>query len=254
MAEVGDLDALVRRVDEDRWLASRFAPRAMRTRLIALYALNYEIARTAETVTQAGIGDIRLAWWREAIAEIRAGQAPRAHPVVQAAAALVHAQALPTGPLEALIEARAKDLDVAPFATWEELELYVDATAGGLLRLASAACGEQAPASLVAAAGRAWGLLGIVRSAPVWKARGRELTPLGASISELLERAREATRVLHGLTVSAVLFPAFGYLALAPRYLSVLSPPGHDLEHKLVASSLVGRQLALIRASATGRL
>ena len=64
------LDDLVRRVDEDRWLASRFAPADVRARLIALYAVNYEIARTAEVVREPGVGDIRLAWWRDALAEI----------------------------------------------------------------------------------------------------------------------------------------------------------------------------------------
>ena len=66
-----DLDSqLVRRTDEDRWLASRFAPADVRADLIALYALNYEVARTVEVVSQPTLGDIRLAWWREAIAEI----------------------------------------------------------------------------------------------------------------------------------------------------------------------------------------
>ena len=40
-------------------LASRFAPPEARRQLIALYALNYEIAHTAETVTQATLGDMR---------------------------------------------------------------------------------------------------------------------------------------------------------------------------------------------------
>ena len=85
MAE--SLDTLVRRVDEDRWLASRFAPAGVRSRLTALYALNYEISRTAETVTQPALGDIRLAWWREAVEEIYAGRAVRAHPALSAFAA-----------------------------------------------------------------------------------------------------------------------------------------------------------------------
>ncbi|MBC8107455.1 MAG: squalene/phytoene synthase family protein, partial [Anaerolineae bacterium] len=68
-AHSNDLGTLVRRVDEDRWLASRFAPAPVRERLIALYAVNYEIARLSETVREAPLGDIRLEWWRSALSE-----------------------------------------------------------------------------------------------------------------------------------------------------------------------------------------
>src|SRR5262249_35669215 len=78
------LAAGVRHADEDRGWASRFAPEDARKRLVALYALNHEIARTAETVRQAAIGDIRLQWWRDAAAEVFAGKIVRQHPVVQA--------------------------------------------------------------------------------------------------------------------------------------------------------------------------
>ncbi len=108
------LDALIRRTDEDRWLASRFAATDVRARLIAIYALNYEIARTAEVVKEPAIGEIRLAWWREAIAEIHIGKPPRAHPVLQAYAPL--AAGLPVACWEALTIARAKDFEAAPFA------------------------------------------------------------------------------------------------------------------------------------------
>ena len=57
---MADLDADVRRHDEDRWLASRFAPADVRARLIAIYALNYEIARTAEVVSTPALVEIRL--------------------------------------------------------------------------------------------------------------------------------------------------------------------------------------------------
>ena len=36
-----EIDKRVRRVDEDRWISSRFAPAGQRRALTALYALNY---------------------------------------------------------------------------------------------------------------------------------------------------------------------------------------------------------------------
>jgi len=42
-----DLDALIRRVDPDRWLSSRFVgDPAARADLVALYALDHELARS----------------------------------------------------------------------------------------------------------------------------------------------------------------------------------------------------------------
>ena len=71
MADTETLDDLVRRVDPDRWLATRFiADPAVRADVIALYGLNYELARVAGGVSNALMGEIRLTWWREAMEEI----------------------------------------------------------------------------------------------------------------------------------------------------------------------------------------
>ncbi len=247
-----DLDALVRRVDEDRWLASRFAPKRVREGLVALYALNYEIARTAESVSEPGIGAIRLAWWREAIDEIYAGKTPRAHPAVQAFAALVRARPLDRTLLDALIDARENDIDPAPFASWAELEGYVEATAGGLMRLALDLCDSgAAPEALDALArhgGRAWGYAGLKRAAPHWAARGRSFAPRGvapeATLEGLVQRSRDAHAQARALALKlpSVLFPAYGYLAFVPRYLRRDGAP------------LLSRQLKLVATSATGRI
>lgn len=80
------LDARIRREDEDRWLSSRYASKDERRRLIALYALNLELAKVRTIVSEPGIGAIRFQWWRDAAAEIRAGKLPRKHDVVEAVA------------------------------------------------------------------------------------------------------------------------------------------------------------------------
>ena len=47
-----DLDALIRRVDPDRWLASRYVADAeARADLLALYAFNYELSRASASAT-----------------------------------------------------------------------------------------------------------------------------------------------------------------------------------------------------------
>jgi len=248
MAPDAGLDAEVRRVDEDRWLASRFAPADVRERLVAVYALNHEIARTADVVTQAAIGDIRLQWWRDALAEVFEGRRVRAHPVL-AAVAQAHREApLPLDALEALIDARGRDLDGAPFATFAEIDAYVDGTAGNLLRTALAACGADSDAPIVNAGARAWGYAGLLRAASHWRARGRSVLPQeNADPHAMVERARAAFAAARAEVISAEAFPAIGYVALTPLYLRVIEGGRTDL-------NLFTRQLKLVAASATGRL
>src|SRR5215510_9905005 len=103
-------DELVRRVDPDRYLASLFAPHALRTELNVLYAFNYEVAKTAETVSQPIAGQIRLQWWRDRIAELYRGVAVE-HPVVQALSGVIASRSLPRDLFDELIDAREHDLD-----------------------------------------------------------------------------------------------------------------------------------------------
>ena len=73
-----DLDALVARVDPDRWLSSRFISDAKkRADVVALYAFDYELARAPRVASNPMIGEIRLTWWREVLDEVFA-QGPAA--------------------------------------------------------------------------------------------------------------------------------------------------------------------------------
>ena len=94
------IDARIKRVDEDRWLSSRYAPEIERRKLIALYAFVYELARVRNVVTEPGLGAIRFQWWRDALDEIAKGHALRQHDVVRAVAQVM----LPIGRLGLLID------------------------------------------------------------------------------------------------------------------------------------------------------
>jgi phytoene synthase len=234
---VDDLDTLVRRVDEDRWLASRFAPAEVRADLIALYALNYEVARTVEIVTQPTLGDIRLAWWREAIAEIYESRTVRAHPVVDAMAC--SRKLWPREMLEVLIDARARDFETAPLESEAAFTAYLAATAGQVMRLALIACGAETADAFITLAARAWGGLGFVRS-------GRAAVAGVLKDAQIAQATSAYTQARAG-AFPAHAFPALGYLALAPGYASALKTGS-------AARPLLLRQLKLIAASATGRL
>lgn len=64
------LDQQLRRVDEDRWLSSRYAPRDKRRALVCLYLLNYELARIRVAVKEIGLRPIRFQWWRDNLSEL----------------------------------------------------------------------------------------------------------------------------------------------------------------------------------------
>jgi phytoene synthase len=101
-----DLDAVVRRVDPDRWLASRFITDARaRADVVAIYAFEHELARALAVTREPLMAEIRLTWWADAVAEIFEGRPVRRHPVTLALAEVVKRHGLPRGPFDALVEA-----------------------------------------------------------------------------------------------------------------------------------------------------
>ncbi len=84
--------AQVRERDRDRYLSVLYAPAAARPGLLALHGLDLEFAAIVAGSSDAMIGEIRLAWWREALAGLDAGRIP-AQPLL----AVLAAQVLPAG-------------------------------------------------------------------------------------------------------------------------------------------------------------
>jgi phytoene/squalene synthetase len=169
------LGALVRAADPDRYFAALFAPSPARPYLFALYAFNHEVARVAETAREPMMGAIRLEWWRETVEGAHQG-APRNHDVARGLAALFQSFALPRTDFEAIIAARAFDGSAECFADLAALETYVDATGGGVMRLAARILGGDV--SLAREAALAYGLAGLLRSLAFHNARHKLYMPL----------------------------------------------------------------------------
>ena len=170
------LGAQVRAADPDRYFSSLFASPAARPCLFALYAFNHEVARVAETVREPMLGAIKLEWWRETVEGAFSGQ-PRNHDVAKGLAALFRAVSLPLAGFEAIIAARAFDSNAEHFADLAALENYLDATGGGLMRLAISVLGGDT--ALARPAALAYGLAGLLRSLPFHNARHKLYMPLG---------------------------------------------------------------------------
>jgi len=159
--------------DPDRFWCLVPAGQDQRPAAAALLALNQELGRIPRQVTQPMAGFIRLEWWREAIAEARAGR-PRRHPVA-GALPLIQAAGLDDAALVAMVDARERELDERPIADLGELLAHVRATAGLLQEsLAAVAGGDPVRARRI---GTAYGLMGILRATGHLARHGQILLP-----------------------------------------------------------------------------
>ena len=169
----------MRRHDHDRFQTVLFAPAARREALFALYAFNYEIARVRETVTQPILGQMRLQWWREAIAAAFEGGPVRHHPVLEALTAAIRDLAPTQGHFEHMIDARESDLEAEPLPTLSALEDYAEATSARIVYVALEFLGARKPSAYQAAhhVGIAYALAGIMRALPFYARAGRQVIP-----------------------------------------------------------------------------
>lgn len=171
---------LLREGDRDRYLATLLAPRERQGALFALYAFNLEIARVRDVVSDPLPGEVRLQWWREAIAGEGRGDVA-AHPVAAALLAAIMRYRLPRQAFADLIEARIFDLYDDPMPSLADLEGYCGATSSVLMRLASlilADGNDPGGADAPGHAGLAYAITGLLRAFPWNAARGQLFIPL----------------------------------------------------------------------------
>jgi phytoene synthase len=144
-------ETLVRAADRDRYLAGLFAPPAERRHLYALHAFANEIARVREAAREPLPGEIRLQWWRDALAGDARGEVS-ANPIAAALIDTVTQCALPHEPLLALIDARGFDLYDDAMPSLADLDAYAERTAGTLCGLGAQILGSPDGADAIAAA------------------------------------------------------------------------------------------------------
>jgi NADH dehydrogenase [ubiquinone] 1 alpha subcomplex assembly factor 6 len=278
LAAADALAASLRRQDYERYVTAAFAAPGDRWRLFALYGLNLELARIRETVSEPLIGEMRLQFWRDAVAELFEGRARR-HDVLDALEGVVAEGRLDRARLEGLIEARAQDLADAPPATLAELEAYAEGTSATLMRLALDCLGvANAPAHQAAeAAGTAYALAGLLRALPHHARAGRLTLPddlmrresisardlaagrpspgLARAVGEIAQAARghlEAAR-RHRASVPKSALPVLLPLVLADAHLTALERAGHDPFALAPLPNRLAQQVRLAWAASRGR-
>jgi len=201
---------LVKKYDEDRWLAAGYAGGEGRRKLIALYAFRAELKRIPSVVSEPSLGEIRLQWQREAFAALRAGKAPRAHPVMEEIAAAGLAGDAFAARIDAAIDAHARLLYGEGFAGVDVLSRWLEQSEGAFDALAVRLLGgDEAAAAMALSAGVTFAL-----------ARdGAGLAPhlkqdIASHIREILAHMPGSLKVIPARTAPATL-----HLALTEVYL-----------------------------------
>lgn len=271
--------ALVREGDRDRYLAALFAPEAKRPALLALAAFNIELSRIAELVSEPMLGEIRLQWWRDALAgqseETRTG-----NPVAEAMGEAMRAHDLPMAALVGLIDARTFDVSGETMPDLPALKAYLNKTAGALFALWAQVLegAPLRPEETAREAGLAYGLTGLMRALPVHRARAQLFLPATAfadqqmqagevlagvadarlerALAALREEARGSlARARGGIAdLPKAARPAFLLLALVEPYLAALARPDHDPLRQVADIGPLRRLWYLTRAAAMGKV
>ncbi|HSR80907.1 MAG TPA: squalene/phytoene synthase family protein [Hyphomicrobiaceae bacterium] len=240
--------ASARTGEPDRYLAALLAPPSARPHLLALAAFLSELGCLPARVTrEPAMGQIRLQWWREAIAAaegVRTG-----NPVADALRTAIRACHWPTAVLVEAIDAHELDLARHGLADDGALAAYLWRSEGAPFALAAGILsgGTQSdPQPAAAASAQAYGLARLLMGLPNALAHGRvplpqsRLAALHVSSAELLSGAdgAEVATLLGNLCEEAsealarsrtevanlprAMWPAFLPLALVGTYLRAL--------------------------------
>lgn len=200
----------------DRYLSALLAPKGPRADLIALAAFAGEIARIPVMVSEPMMGEIRLQWWRDALAAGRAG-VRSGNPLADRFAEAIRRHDLPAALIERVIDAQSEVLSAnAPFADEPALRAHLQAFDGGLFQLAARIIALRAPApgepELIDRAATAYGLARTALEFGPVLMQGRTLVPqtvmtsAGASLEALLggdqDAAATVARELCGMAQS----------------------------------------------------
>ncbi|MEL7463814.1 MAG: squalene/phytoene synthase family protein [Pseudomonadota bacterium] len=185
--EAEHLAALAEEGDGERSYMTRLLLPEFRYRVHALIAFDAELAKVPLTVSEPMLGEIRLAWWREALEDLFERDVARGHEVLQALAATREEAGWRRELLDAMIDARALSLGGVPMNE-EACADFVENTGGAFHRLGVAALGDRSDR-----AGEVAGLVGWAEGAARLADALRAEAAERKDADELLEIAERLT-------------------------------------------------------------
>ncbi|KAI0816492.1 Squalene/phytoene synthase [Xylaria sp. FL0064] len=186
--------AQLRQSDNDAFLIRNFIPQSRRDAYDAFRALNLELVRLPELVSNSTIGQLRMQFWRDAVRNTFAGRPPK-EPIM----ILLHrvlSRLAETDPesnpssikfwLLRIINTREKHMDNRPFPTLSALEEYAENTYSTLMYSTLAALSVQSMHTdhLASHIGKACGIAAMCRGIPVLAAPTPSVkSPSGANVA-----------------------------------------------------------------------
>jgi len=171
-----------------------FLPPERRRAITALYAYCREVDDVVDECTDPGVARTKLAWWREELSRLYAGN-PQ-HPVTRALADAVGAHGITEDQLATVIDGMAMDLEYNRYPDFETLKLYCHRVAGIVGLMSARIFGFSDPRTLDYAGelGLAFQLTNIIRDVGEDARRNRVYLPL----DELAAAGLEASQIVHG--------------------------------------------------------
>jgi 15-cis-phytoene synthase len=254
----------------DRFYAALFAPAEARADLISLAAFTGEIERISRQVHEAALGEIRVAWWRDAF--LSRGESGRSgNPILDAFAGVIRRRGLSLGRIEDYLAAHADALFADPPANDDDFFSRMRVVAGTPFIFAAAILGSSLDEATADAAARAWGMSQIGLNLPYAVAHGRALLPLSRSPNPYEEGstadwrpqigwlAAEGRRSIedvrrHLTGKSREFVTALLPLALVEPYFRALQDPRHEPARDIVEIAPIARLWRIARAHWSGRL
>lgn len=243
--------------DPERFMALRGATPAAQARLLPIHALALEIGRAAWASQQPLVAEMRLQWWADALDELGQGAAVRAHPVL-AASGFLAGDAAGVAVLQAVVEARRRDVWREDMVDEAGLWAHLDATGAGVMWLAARALGAGAGAEPVLRDyGAGVALAGWLRAVPGLTSQGITALPdaAPAAVAGLARAglARIAAARAQRRRVPAAALPALLTGWQAPALLAqAAAEPGRVAAGRLGLSEF-GRRGRLAWVALSGR-
>jgi len=188
---------IAREKDPDRYLLSLLCPAKHRAALWALIAYNYEVAKTADVVSEPMTGKIRLQWWRDTVEEIYNDENPRQHEVVLPLANIIKQYDLEKDHLLAMINVREFDLEYKSPADWESFEIYARKCNEPLNKLILKILDESDSEENIKSISFFYGAVGLLRTIPHQLSRRHLIFPAdgleaeGLSMQKILDFKKE---------------------------------------------------------------
>ncbi|UZG43081.1 presqualene diphosphate synthase HpnD [Caldimonas thermodepolymerans] len=176
------------------YYAFLFLPPPRRAAITAFYAFCREIDDIVDEVSEPGVAQAKLLWWRKEVAQSFAGQP--SHPVMQALMPHAAAYGIEPAHLQAVIDGCQMDLEQTRYLDFAGLQTYCHLVAGVVGEVASAIFGrtEETTIRYAHKLGLALQLTNIIRDVGDDARRGRiylpvdELQRFGVKAHEILNR------------------------------------------------------------------